>query len=74
MKGVKTMANDDLLQLSITEAADMVRRRQVSPVELTEAALAQAERPPALHQLLHHPDGRSSLDPSPRARSSLGAW
>ena len=38
------MANDDLLQLSITEAADMVRRRQVSPVELTEAALAQAER------------------------------
>ena len=38
------MANDDLLRLSITEAADMVRRRQVSPVELTEAALAQAER------------------------------
>ena len=47
------MANDDLLQLSIMEAADMVRRRQVSPVELTEAALAQAERlQPAINSFI----------------------
>lgn len=38
------MANDDLTRLSITEAAAMVRNRRISPVELTEAALAQAER------------------------------
>ena len=38
------MANDDLTRLSITEAAAMVRDRRISPVELTEAALAQAER------------------------------
>ena len=38
------MANDDLTQLSITEATAMVRDRRISPVELTEAAIAQAER------------------------------
>ena len=37
------MANPDLTRLSLTEAAAMVRQGQVSPVELTEAALAQAE-------------------------------
>ncbi len=37
------MPNDDLTRLSIAEAAAMVRDRRVSPVELTQAAIAQAE-------------------------------
>jgi aspartyl-tRNA(Asn)/glutamyl-tRNA(Gln) amidotransferase subunit A len=38
------MAATELLTLSIAELATKIRARQVSPVELTEAALAQAER------------------------------
>ena len=38
------MANDDLTRLSLAEAAAMVRDHRVSPVELTEAAIAQAQR------------------------------
>ena len=34
----------DLLQLTIEELAPMVQRREVSPVEITQAALAQADR------------------------------
>ena len=38
------MANQDLLKLTISEIAPMIRTGEVSPVELTEAALAQADR------------------------------
>ena len=34
----------DLLRLTIEELAPMVQRREVSPVEITQAALAQADR------------------------------
>ena len=37
-------SSTDLLQLTIEELAPMVRRREVSPVEITQAALAQADR------------------------------
>jgi len=38
------MAEPDLLYLSAQQAAAMIRRRKLSPVELTEAVLAQIER------------------------------
>ena len=38
------MAARDLLQLTLDEAAAGIRSREISPVELTEAALAEAER------------------------------
>ena len=37
-------SSTDLLQLTIEELAPMVQRREVSPVEITQAALAQADR------------------------------
>ena len=38
------MANLELLKLTISEMAPKIRSGEVSPVELTEAALAQADR------------------------------
>lgn len=38
------MAASDLLQLTLSDAAAAIRGRKISPVELTEAALAEAER------------------------------
>jgi aspartyl-tRNA(Asn)/glutamyl-tRNA(Gln) amidotransferase subunit A len=38
------MADEDLLSMSAQRAAAMIRRRKLSPVELTEAILAQIER------------------------------
>ncbi len=38
------MADTGLLELTISELASKIRAREVSPVEVTEAALAQAER------------------------------
>lgn len=38
------MGTPDMLTLTITELAPKIRARHISPVELTEAALAQAER------------------------------
>jgi len=38
------MAATELLTLTIAELAPQIQARQISPVELTEAALAQAER------------------------------
>ncbi len=38
------MPNDDLLELTITELAPKIRAKEVSPVEVTEAALARADR------------------------------
>ena len=38
------MPDNELLQLTISEIAPMIQAREVSPVDLTEAALAEAER------------------------------
>ena len=38
------MPNDDLLELTITELAPKIRAKEVSPVEVTEAALSRADR------------------------------
>ena len=38
------MPDNELLKLTISEIAPMIQAREVSPVELTEAALAEAER------------------------------
>ncbi len=38
------MSNDDLCRLSATEAAELIRERKLSPVELTDAVLGRAER------------------------------
>ena len=38
------MADAELLELTISELSAKIRSREVSPVEVTEAALAQAER------------------------------
>ncbi|MGH8638792.1 MAG: amidase, partial [Burkholderiales bacterium] len=38
------MSANDLLQLTLSEAAAAIQGKKVSPVELTEAALAEAER------------------------------
>ncbi len=38
------MPNDDLLELTISELAPKIRTKEVSPVEVTEAALARADR------------------------------
>ena len=38
------MADTELLKLTISELAPKIKAREVSPVEVTEAALAQAER------------------------------
>ncbi len=38
------MSNADLLQMTISEMAPKIKNKEVSPVELTEAALAEADR------------------------------
>ena len=38
------MPDSELLKLTISEIAPMIQAREVSPVDLTEAALAEAER------------------------------
>jgi aspartyl-tRNA(Asn)/glutamyl-tRNA(Gln) amidotransferase subunit A len=47
------MANSELLRLTISELAPKIREREVSPVEVTEAALAQADQiQPALNSFI----------------------
>ena len=36
--------SDDLTKLSIREAADLIRKKKVSPVDLTKACLARIDR------------------------------
>ena len=38
------MSNTDLLRMTISELAPMIKNKEVSPVELTETALAEADR------------------------------
>jgi len=38
------MADTDLLKLTISELAPKIKAKEISPVDLTEAALAQADR------------------------------
>ena len=40
------MSNSDLLRMTIAELAPKIQNKEVSPVELTEAALAEADRLP----------------------------
>jgi aspartyl-tRNA(Asn)/glutamyl-tRNA(Gln) amidotransferase subunit A len=51
------MSNVDLLRMTISEMAPKIKNREVSPVELTEAALSEADRlQPTLNsfiQILH---------------------
>src|SRR6266850_1761660 len=48
-----TPPSADLTKLSISEAAELVRKKKVSPVELTRACLAQIERlNPALNAFI----------------------
>ena len=47
------MPSSELLKLTISEIAPMVQSREVSPVDLTEAALAEAElRQPVLNSFI----------------------
>jgi aspartyl-tRNA(Asn)/glutamyl-tRNA(Gln) amidotransferase subunit A len=47
------MSDDELLTLSLAELAAKIKARQVSPVEITVAALAQADRlQPTLHSFI----------------------
>ena len=47
------MPDNELLKLTIAEIAPMIQAREVSPVELTEAALAEAElRQPTLNSFI----------------------
>ena len=47
------MADVELLTLSIAEVAAKIRAREVSPVELTQAALTQADHlQPTLHSFI----------------------
>ena len=47
------MPSSELLKLTISEIAPMIQAREVSPVELTEAALAEAElRQPVLNSFI----------------------
>src|SRR3954453_4743947 len=44
---------DELSRLDATASADLVRRREVSPLELTEAAITRIQRlDPALHAVV----------------------
>jgi aspartyl-tRNA(Asn)/glutamyl-tRNA(Gln) amidotransferase subunit A len=53
MKEVRLMVDLALLRLTISELAPKIQAREVSPVELTEAALAQADRlQPALNSFI----------------------
>jgi len=38
------MTDDELKKLTLASAARMIARKEISPVELTEAALARIER------------------------------
>ena len=47
------MADAGLLKLTIAELSAKIKTREVSPVEITEAALAQADRlQPTLHSFI----------------------
>jgi Asp-tRNA(Asn)/Glu-tRNA(Gln) amidotransferase A subunit family amidase len=47
--------SDDLTRMNIREVADLVRKKKVSPVELTTACLARIDRfNPALNAFIRH--------------------
>src|SRR5713101_4106459 len=68
--------NDDLIRLSIREVADLVRKKKVSPVELTTACLARIDRAnPALNAFITI-TADSALEQARMAESEVmrGKW
>ena len=58
----------DLATLTLKEASDLVRRRDVSPVELTRACLARIDRLRTGDQRIHHRDAGAGAGECARAR------
>jgi len=68
--------SDDLARMSIREAADLVRKKKVSPVELTTACLARIDRlNPALNAFITI-TAESALDQAREAEAEVkrGQW
>ena len=66
------MPNADLLKLTISELAPMIQSRQVSPVEVTEAALAQAHKlQPVLNSFITILD-EQAMDQAHKMEDALG--
>ena len=57
----------DLAMLDATAQAELVRRKEVKPIELVDAAIERIERANPTHQRRHHADVR------PGAKGGLGA-
>ena len=57
------MPSSELLKLTISEVAPMIQAREVSPVDLTEAALAEAERQQPTLNFIHHHHARAGPGP-----------
>lgn len=49
---MNTRSENELAFLSIEQAAKLLRRREISPIELVDTALARIERNPSLHAFL----------------------
>src|SRR5579885_3730722 len=67
------MDADELTRLSLAEAAELVRRREVSPVALAEATLARIERlEPQLNAFITVA-AESAMDEARRAEREISA-
>ena len=65
------MPNVDLLRMTISELAPKIESKEVSPVELTEAALAEADRlQPTLNSFITILHDRA-MDQSREAASAI---
>jgi len=62
----------NLTELTITEAAEMIERREVSPVELTEAHLARIERVDPQLNCFITLTTQGALDEAHRAEATIG--
>ena len=66
----------DLIQLDLSEASELIQKRTVSPVELTQACLAQIERlNPQLNAFITV-TADSAMDAARKAEAEIahGAW
>lgn len=72
MLGGKALAgNDDLTSLSLSEAADLVRARKVSPVELTQACLDRIARLNPVINAFITVTGESAMREARRAETEI---